>query len=128
MTQLYHQLLAEDEKPKASKSLRWLFVGIAIGLLPAFISLFLWARTPAPSSELRYLYVSFHGDGSGTTPLPKYGVNQVLSFDTWNPAKAPQAVLDASDSPTPPRMLRGMEILKDGTLFVAQGARIPFKI
>ena len=79
MTQLYHQLLAEDEKPKASKSLRWLFIGIAIGLLPAFISLFLWARTPAPSTELRYLYVSFHGDGSGTTPLPKYGVNQILS-------------------------------------------------
>ena len=129
MTQQYHEhLLEAGQKPTGTGGhlwpwLRWVgalvLALLALLALPLALSDALGSPSPVP---LKFLYISFHGDGSAVTPLPQYGMNQILRFDLELPEKG-FPVLDATGSPTPPRMLRDMQVLKDGTLFIAQGLK-----
>lgn len=135
MTQSYSEhLLEAGQKPKevASGWCKWRWILLpALGLLAlallalALLVLALQDKEVGSPRALNYLYISFHGDGSATSPLPEYGVNQILSFDLENLQQSAVSVLDldVAGSPTPPRMLRDMKVLKDGTLFVAQGLK-----
>eukprot|EP00435_Cladocopium_sp_Y103_P010049 s2168_g2.t1 len=124
MTQQYHEhLLEAGEKPSSSDSSwpwRWILRALAFLMALALALAFLNDGKVAPG-PLKYLYISFHGDGSATTPLPQYGVNTIFRFDLENLGD-PASVL-GKGSPTPPRMLRDMLVLNDGTLFVAQGLK-----
>lgn len=127
MTQQYHEhLLEAGEKPSdsdSSDSWPWRWILRALTFLVALaLALGVLNNGKAAPGPLKYLYISFHGDGSATTPLPQYGVNQILRFDLLNLGDPAQPVL-GKGSPTPPRMLRDMQVLKDGTLFVAQGLK-----
>lgn len=126
MTQQYcEHLLEAGEKPKPRPSWRWPLLGLAFLLLLLLVGMarFLTRFPPVAGKEgMNYLYISFHGDGSGESPLPEYGVNQILRFNLEYPEERPLAVLDSSASPTPPRMLRDI-LAVNGTLFVAQGLK-----
>mmetsp|Transcript_35017 Transcript_35017/g.65216 ORF Transcript_35017/g.65216 Transcript_35017/m.65216 type:complete len:363 (-) Transcript_35017:72-1160(-) len=128
---LDESLLAGSQPPETAQARPWRLVWALILAALAGVSLMLgvvpWQASARPAflaeAELRYLYVSFHGDGSYKTPLPEYGVNQVLRFDLEDLSLQPMPVLDWSGSPTPPRMLRDMKLLSDGSLFIAQGLK-----
>jgi len=136
MTQTLDQSLLEAVQPaEKTKTRKWAFpfrgALLSLGSLACLILLvffggsFLLPNWTAgvTHGELNFLYVSFHGDGSVTTPLPKYGVNQVLRLNLEDLDAKPEPVLDWASSPTPPRMLRDMKLLKTGSLFVAQGLK-----
>ncbi|CAJ1398864.1 unnamed protein product [Effrenium voratum] len=114
---------ADAAKPQQcswSRYWAWLTgIALILGTLVVFQAFQSLGTEEAP----RYLYVSFHGDGSATTPLPQYGVNQVLRFDLEHPEDPAVEVLDTASAPTPPRMLRDVKGLKDGSVLVAQGLR-----
>ena len=123
MTQQYYEhLLEAGEKPKPRPTWRWPLLGLAFLLLLVIAALLSQLPPAVSKGELKYLYISFHGDGSAKTPLPQYGVNQIIRFNLDDLDEKPLGVLDSSASPTPPRMLRDMHSV-NGTLFVAQGLK-----
>ena len=128
MTQQYHEhLLEAGQKPENSgdpwRWFRWFRWLLLLGLLALALRIFTENSIGASPSSKHQLYISFHGDGSAKTPLPEYGVNQIMRFNLEDLSIPGMPVLDLSGSPTPPRMLRDMLVLKDGTLFVAQGLK-----
>ena len=128
MTQQYHEhLLEAGQKPANSSDpwrwFRWFRWLLLLGLLALALRIFTENSIGASPSSKHQLYISFHGDGSAKTPLPEYGVNQIMRFNLEDLSIPGMPVLDLSGSPTPPRMLRDMLVLKDGTLFVAQGLK-----
>lgn len=128
MTQQYHEhLLEAGQKPENSgdpwRWFRWFRWLLLLGLLALALRIFTENSIGASPSSKHQLYISFHGDGSAKTPLLEYGVNQIMRFNLEDLSIPGMPVLDLSGSPTPPRMLRDMLVLKDGTLFVAQGLK-----
>mmetsp|Transcript_65663 Transcript_65663/g.118313 ORF Transcript_65663/g.118313 Transcript_65663/m.118313 type:complete len:409 (-) Transcript_65663:148-1374(-) len=100
---------------KFPKGKRWVWNNPNFPIVP-------WSRLRIqPPHAQPFVYITLHGDGARHDVLPIKGVNQVLRYDLRDPSKDPFPVLNLSSSPDPPRMLRGMTILPDGSLLVAQG-------